>query len=141
MRAARWITVLVAFPAWSSGCASRGGAALRLQSPGSESSGIAVVTAQELGRLARQSSILEALQQLRPSILAPRGMTPPLVSIDGSPPAELWILRTIQASSVREVRLNRASAATGRPSIGPDARVTLGDVITVTTSQGPRNRR
>ena len=72
--------------------------------------GSSVVTAQELAGLLRQGSLMEALERLRPFMLVSRGTTP-RVSVDGSPPAELSLLRAIPASVVREVRLQRSSWA------------------------------
>jgi hypothetical protein len=75
---------------------------------------------------------MDALQQLRPYWLAARG-APPLVSVDGSAPADLASLRLIPVSTVYEVRLQRASSGVGRSTIMPNGDVIVGDVIVVLT--------
>jgi len=71
-------------------------------------------------------------------MLRSRGASPPLVSVDGSAPAELSLLRTIQTSTVREVRLLRASSSVGIVGIAPNGDVIASDVIVVTTWKGGR---
>ncbi|MGH7694012.1 MAG: hypothetical protein ACRENH_03480, partial [Gemmatimonadaceae bacterium] len=99
-----------------------------------------VVSAQELARVLRQGSLMDALEQLRPSMLASRGTTP-WVKVDGSPPAELSILRMIPTSEVREVRLLRSSSCVGYAIIAPNGDVIVADLIVVTTKQGGRWER
>jgi hypothetical protein len=96
-----------------------------------------VLTSKDLGRLVRQGSVMDALERLRPFWLVSRGTTP-LVSIDGSSPADVSLLRTIPVSVVREVRLLRSSSSAVRASIMPNGDVIVGDVIAVSTRQGGR---
>ena len=93
----------------------------------------AVVTTQEFASTVRQGTLMEALERLRPSMLLGRGGRLPMVSVDGSPPADLSLLRTISASYVREVRLQRASSSAGYSRILPNGDLVVGDVIIVTT--------
>jgi hypothetical protein len=76
---------------------------------------------------------MEALEQLRPSMLLARGGRLPMLSVDGGPPTDLSILRTISTSVVREVRLQRASSSAGFSRILPNGDVIVGDVIVVIT--------
>ena len=103
-------------------------------------SSITMVTGEELARLGEHRTLMDALEQLRPSMLTSSGR-PPRVSVDGSPPAELSFLRTISASQVREVRLQRASSSVGHSIIESNGDVVAGDVIVVTTSRGGRRER
>lgn len=120
------------------GCASHAGRETSSRAPTVGVAASTVVTAEELGRVAQQGSLMDALARARPSfILRSRGATP-LVSVDGSALTELSILRTIEASAVREVRLQRASSGVVQPAIGPGGQVIVGDVIAVTTLAGPR---
>jgi hypothetical protein len=93
------------------------------------------LTAQELEGIARQGSLMDALERLRPGWLVSRGSTPS-VSVDGAPPTELSFLRGIPASTVREVRLERASSSVGRAAFAPNGGVIVGDMIVVTTRRG-----
>lgn len=92
-----------------------------------------VVTTQEFASIVRQGTLMEALERLRPSMLFARGGRLPLVSVDGAPPTDLSVLRTISASHVREVRLQRASSSAGHSRILTNGDVVVGDVIVVTT--------
>ncbi len=96
-----------------------------------------VVTAQELGGIIRQGSLMDALQRLRPFMLVSRGTTP-WVSVDGAPPAELSLLSAIPASEVREVRLLRSSSSVGHVITAPNGDVIVADLIVVTTRRGGR---
>ena len=98
-----------------------------------------MVTAQELARFGREGSLMDALKRLRPVMLAGRGAAP-WVSVDGSPPVELALLRTIQASDVRDVRLERASSGTRAPVVAPNGDLISADVIVVRTSPGGRKK-
>ena len=93
----------------------------------------AVVTTQEFASIVRQGTLMEALEQLRRSMLLGRGGRLPLVSVDGAPPTDLSVLRTLPASVVREVRLLRASSSAGYSRILPNGDVIVGDVIVVIT--------
>jgi hypothetical protein len=95
-----------------------------------------VVAAQELERIVRQSSLMDALERLRPEWLTPRGGATPAVSVDGAPPAELSILRTISASTVREVRFERSSSSVGHAIVAPNGNVIVGNLIVVTSRHG-----
>ena len=99
-----------------------------------------MVTAQELARFGREGSLMDALKRLRPVMLAGRGAVP-WVSIDGSPPVELALLRTIQASAVRDVRLERASSGARPPVVAPNGDLIVADVIVVRTLPGAREKR
>jgi hypothetical protein len=78
---------------------------------------------------------MEALERLRPFMLASRGTTP-WVSIDGSPPVEISVLGTIASSQVREVRLLRSSSSVGHVITAPNGDVIVADIIAVTTWHG-----
>ena len=99
--------------------------------------GSTVVTATELARIVRQGSLIDAIEQVRPSLLASRGGTL-LVSVDGSAASDLSILRMIAASDVFEVRRLRASSSVGRPMVLPNGDVVVADVILVTTKGASR---
>jgi hypothetical protein len=101
----------------------------------------AVVTTQEFASIVRQGTLMEALERLRPSMLLARGGRLPLVSVDGAPPTDLSVLRTISASHVREVRLQRASSSAGYSRILPNGDVIVGDMIVVTTLGSVRRER
>jgi hypothetical protein len=134
----RWAAAL-AVASLVSGCATGSG---RSPHPTQVTEGVSsstVVTAEELARFGRQGSLMDALQRLRPSMLVSRGGTP-LVSLDGSPPTAVSILRTIPASTVREVRLHRPSSSLGQSMVLPNGDVVVGDVIAVTTFSGNRRQ-
>jgi hypothetical protein len=105
-----------------------------------DASASTMVTAQELARLGREGSLMDALKRLRPVMLAGRGAAP-WVSVDGSPPAELALLRTIQTAEVRDVRLQRASSGARPPVATPDGSLITADVIVVRTWPGGRGSR
>ena len=136
MLLARRILSLLAIAGLAAGCATHSPATRRPSETASPSASV-VVTAQELARLVRQGSLMDALQQLRPSWLATRG-TPPLVSVDGSTPTELSYLQLIPVSTVHEVRLQRASSSVGRSMIMPNGDVVVRDLIDVSTRKGGR---
>jgi hypothetical protein len=94
-----------------------------------------VVTTQELDGIPQRGSLLDALKRLRPDWLRSRGGTP-YVSVDGAPPTELSLLETIPASTIREVRIERASSSVGHSAIGPMGRLIVGDIIVVTSRRG-----
>ena len=134
MRFARRATTALAVASLAAGCAVR-----PVVSPNSSyaTHGAAaddIVTAKELNQV-RQGSLLDALARVRPSMLRSRGNTP-WVSVDGAPPAEISFLRTIQASAVREVRLERSSGSVSRAAIVPTGGVIMGDLLVVTTWPG-----
>ena len=134
---ARRATIVLAVAGLAAGCATGSVQTRRSDEARGSASASAVVTAQELGRLMTQGSLMDALERLRPAMLRARGAAP-LVSVDGSPPSELSVLRMIPASTVREVRLLRSSSSVGRASIAPNGDVIVVDVIAVTTRQGGR---
>ena len=134
---ARCATTALAAVSLAAGCATVGGPSRRSDEVQVGASASAVVTAQELGRLMTQGSLLDALERLRPYMLTSRG-TKPLVSVDGSPPSELSLLHMIPASAVREVRLLRSSSSIGHATIAPNGDVIVGDVILVSTWQASR---
>lgn len=125
-------------PVLAAGCASNSTrTASHSKATGSSST---VLTAQELTRTGTHDSIMDALERLRPLMLVGRAATP-WVSIDGSPPLELSVLRTIQSDTVREVRLQRISSSVGPTLVTPNGSVIAGgDLIVVTTWQGRRER-
>jgi hypothetical protein len=92
----------------------------------------AVVTSKELGGIGQQGSLMDALARVRPGWLNSHGATTG-VSVDGSPSSELSYLRTIPASEVLEVRLERPSSSVGRVSIAPNGDVIVANMIIVTT--------
>lgn len=127
---------LLALLSLAAGCAPHRPAA-RGSSEASGASPGTIVTSQELARLVRQGSLMDALQQLRPFWLVARG-TPPLVSVDGSTPTEISYLRQISVSTVYEVRLQRSSTSVGRAAIRPNGDITVADLIVVSTRRGGR---
>lgn len=137
MQFARSATTLLAVAGLAAGCATYPVRAPRPSEVTTGTSASTVVTAQELTGIIRQGSLMDALQRLRPFMLASRGTTP-WVSIDGAPPAELSLLRTIPASEVREVRLLRSSSSVGHVITAPNGDVIVADLIVVTTWQGGR---
>lgn len=130
---ARRVTRMLAIASLAVGCATQRPTA-RISGETGPSSPSTIVTAQQLARLVRQGSLMDAIEQLRPSWLG-RG-SPPLVSVDGSTPADLSSLRLIPVSTVQEVRLQRASSSVGRSTITPNGYVRVGDVIVVSTRKG-----
>ena len=99
-----------------------------------------VVTAPELTRIARQGSLMDSLEWLRPEWLTSRAATP-RVSVDGSPPTKLSLLRTIPASTVGEVRLGRSSSSVGHAAIAANGDLIVGNLIVVTSRRGGRSAR
>jgi hypothetical protein len=96
-----------------------------------------VLTAQEITRNVLSGSTLNALQRLRPAWLLPRGEAPG-VSVDGGAPTDLAVLDMIQASTIAEVRLERASSNLGVARVGANGSVIIGDIIVVTTRHGSK---
>jgi len=127
---ARRIPLLLLVVVTAVNCATHGGRVPSANADDGSSS--TVVTAKELARVGQHGSLMDALERLRPVMVAGRGAVP-RVSVDGSPPGELALLRTIQASAVREVRLERSSSSVGLPAVVPNGEVIVGDVIVVTT--------
>lgn len=129
---ARRNAIVLALAAQVAGCAA---GSVRSHDASTRVSAGTVVTAQELARIVRQGSLLEALEGLRPGWLRSRGAAPG-VSVDGGTPAELALLDMIPASTVSEVRFERASSGAGHVVVAPNGRVTVGDMILVTTRRG-----
>ena len=86
----------------------------------------------ELSRVTQGTTVLAALEQLRPWFLHARGSVP-AASIDGSPPAELSLLKMISVSQVTEVRFLRATSNVGQRAVMPNGDIVTGDVILVLT--------
>jgi hypothetical protein len=80
------------------------------------------------------------MQRLRPQWLTSRGATPWVV-IDGAPPAELSMLQIVQASDVREVRLERSASSVGHAALATSGTVVVGTTIVVSTRRGGRGQR
>jgi hypothetical protein len=97
-----------------------------------------LLTENDIARIVVPGSSLKVLQQLRPAWLLPRGATTPGVSVDGGPNTDLSVLELIQASTVAEVRLERASSHSGGSRVTPNGSVIVGDMIIVTTRRGGR---
>jgi len=114
------------------GCATSG---LHPHDSDSRASSSTVLTAQEITRNVLSGSTLTALKRLRPAWLLPRGGAPG-VSVDGGPPTDLSVLDWIQASTIAEVRLERASSNLGIARVAANGTVIIGDVIIVTTRHG-----
>lgn len=95
-------------------------------------SGNSLVTAAEFSRYAPETSLLDALQRLRPTFLYPRG-TSALVSVDGTAPTDQGVLSSIPVSMVVEVRLLRATNSVGKPTVLRNGDVAVGDVLLVVT--------
>lgn len=140
MQFARCATTAFAVAGLAVGCATHPVRTPRSSEMTSGASASTVVTTQELAGIIRQGSLMEALERLRPFMLVSRGTTP-WVSVDGAPPAELSLLRTIPASDVREVRLLRSSSSVGHVITAPNGDVIVADVIVVTTRLGGRGER
>jgi hypothetical protein len=115
-----------------SGCAAQAASSHAANDRGSAGT---VVTFQELAGIARQGTLLEALQQLRPEWLRSRGATAG-VSVDGGAPGDLELLRMIPTSTVREVRFERASSSTGHALVSANGDVVVANMILVTTLHG-----
>ena len=110
---ARCAATAIAVAGLSAGCATHPVRTPKATELTSGVSASTIVTAQELAGLPWQGSLMDALQRLRPFMLASRGATPS-VSLNGAPPVELSFLRTIPTSAVREVRLLRSSTSSSR---------------------------
>ena len=128
------VTRMLAFAGLAVGCATQRPAA-RTPSETGPSAPSTIVTTQELARFVRQGSLMDALEQLRPLWLVARGSLP-LVSVDGTAPADITSLRAIPVSTVHEVRLQRASSSVGSSRITPNGDVIVGDLILVSTRKG-----
>lgn len=100
-----------------------------------------VVTAEELQRVGQGRSVFAALEQVRPWLLTARGGVPS-VSVDGSSPTDVSLLRSMSVSDVCEVRLLRATSDAGRSAVlaNGDVRNT-GDIILVLTRPACRSGR
>jgi hypothetical protein len=122
-------TIVLAVAGTVAGCVAGAASPRGATDPVSAST---VVTAQELQGIPQRGSVTDALKRLRPNWLISRGGTP-YVSVDGAPPTELSFLDTILASTIREVRIERASSSVGHSAIGPNGRLIVGDIIIVTS--------
>lgn len=91
-----------------------------------------VITAEELARATPGSSLLNALQTIRPSFLAVRGERT-WVTIDGGPIVEQQLLDEIRAADVLEVRLRRGSFSADYLTTFQKGAIRNPDVIAVTT--------
>jgi hypothetical protein len=107
-------------------------AANQQAAPGRHATGSSNTTISRRELADQNGSLFEAITQLRPWITASRG-APIFVSMDDSPPMDLTVLKTIQASAVHEVRLVRGSSSVGRMAVGRDGSLATGDIIMVTT--------
>jgi len=99
-------------------------------------SATAMLSGQELAGIPQQGSLMDALQRLRPGWLQSRGATSSVV-VDGGVATDLAYLRMIPVSTVREVRLERATSSVGRAIVAPNGDVLAGgNLIIVTTRRG-----
>ena len=135
MRRTLLVSIAVASVGGIVGCAPN-----RAQQPRSgeprESSAELVVTATELTKVGAGRSVFAALQHARPSFLVTRGGEP-VVSIDGSAPTDVSILRNVAVSDVHEVRLVRGTSGASRVAVLANGDVASGrDVIMVITRRG-----
>jgi hypothetical protein len=71
-----------------------------------------VIAAKELERLNQGLSLIDLIAHARPWFLHPRGGVS-TVSINGAPPAELAVLRTLTVHDVKEIRLLRPTGKRG----------------------------
>src|SRR5688572_17595156 len=94
----------------ATGCGTHAGVTPSSRAPTIAAAASTVVAGEELARVAPQGSLMDALARARPSFMLRSRGTTPLVSVDGSAPAELSVLRMIEVSAVREVRLQRSSS-------------------------------
>src|SRR5688572_22963657 len=99
-------------------CASYAGVQTRSGAPTVVVAASTVLTADGLGRVVQQGSLIDRAARGRPSFILRSRRATALVSVDGSALTGLSILRTIEASAVREVRLHRASSGVVQPAIG-----------------------
>jgi hypothetical protein len=128
-------TTVLALATLVGGCATSG---LSPRDSNNRTSSSTLLTAQDIAQIPVQGSSLNALQRLRPAWLLPRGTTTPGVSVDGGPSTDLSVLELIQASTVAEVRLERASSNLGASRITANGSVIIGDIIIVTTQRGSK---
>ena len=92
-----------------------------------------VVTAAELQRVGQGRSVFAALEQVRPWLLTARGGVP-VVSVDGSAPSDVSLLRSISVADVCEVQLRRTTSGAGRSAVLANGEVrNSGDIIVVLT--------
>jgi hypothetical protein len=132
MHFVRRTTIVLAIAGTVAGCVT--GAASSLGATNRVSAG-RVVTAQELKGIPQQGTVMDALKRLRPEWLVSRAGTP-YVMVDGAPATDLSLLDTILASTIRELRIERASSNVGHAAIAPNGRVIVGDIIIVTSRHG-----
>jgi hypothetical protein len=137
MLSAHRTMIVLAVAGLVAGCATRPVTSRDAMSRFSEGT---VLTAEELGKIPRQGSLMEAMERLRPQWLTSRGATSWVV-IDGAPPAELSVLQIVQASDVREVRLERSSSSVGHAAFAASGAVVVGTTIVVSTRRGGRGQR
>ena len=120
-----------------SGCASNSSRpSTAAADPTARSTGDVITTA-ELDRLAPGLSAMAAIEHIRPRFLQSRGSVS-AASIDGSPPADLSVLRAIPVADIREIRLVRHGNNAPARILG-DGKVVVGDVILVLTRSGSTN--
>jgi hypothetical protein len=98
-----------------------------------------VLEAEELISFSQSGTLLDAVERLRPGWFQSRG-TPPLVSIDGSPPSEISTLRAIQVVEVQQLRLERPTLTVSHSSLAANGNVIRGDIIMVTTKVAGRRQ-
>jgi hypothetical protein len=87
-----------------------------------------LITAAELSRFTSGLTLIEVIEHARPWFLQSRGSNAS-VSVDGSPPTDSRILRTVPVSTVNEIRLVRGGAT----AIRSNGTIAAGDVILVVT--------
>src|SRR5436305_14323712 len=109
-------------------CADCTTAAVQSRDPSDHFSAAMRLTGQEIAKIARPTSLLDALQRLRPQWLNSHGVAPG-VSLDGAPPVDMSLLRDIPAITIQEVRFERAISSVGGSRILPNGDLIVGDMI------------
>jgi hypothetical protein len=124
------LSALVLAGAIAHGCTTP---ASRRQSSSFDLPSTTVVTADELARVVGNGSLLTALERVRPSMLAARAGANPFVSIDGSPPGDFSLLRSVPVSTVWQVQLMRASSRMTPAAVADNGAIVVSDLILVVT--------
>src|SRR5947208_2106616 len=101
MRFVRRTSIALVVASLCADCATGAAGAAPFRDPSDHFSGMRL-TAQEIAAIARPTSLLDALQRLRPDWLNSHGGAPS-VSLDGAPPVDLSLLRDVLANTIQEV--------------------------------------
>jgi len=124
-------STLLAAAVLMSGCSVRAATTRNIE-PSSSRARSTVLDADELMSFSQSGSLFDAVVRLRPGWFESRG-TPPLVSVDGSPPSELSTLQSIQVVEAKELRLERPTLTVSHSTLAANGNVIRGDIIMVRT--------